>query len=282
MGAKDGCGVTDIKSMGLYRNVERILADLEADGRDSESQLRVQDLTSYDQYHYEGTDAVDDACVALEAGPDSHILDVGSGLGGPARYMAEQTGARLTALELQPDLNEVAASLTDRCGLSGLVTHLAGDVTAGDAPADSFSGLMSMLCFLHIPDRAVLFSQCAAALQADGGLFIDDYFEREPLTTSDSETLAEKVYCPYLPNLDTYIADVEGAGFVDIAVTDKTHEWTDFVVDRLAAFRAASDRATGRYGAQTVAELDDFYAAVVDLFTSGRLGGLRLTARRAR
>lgn len=270
----------DIKSMGLYRNVERILADLEASGHSPADSLTVDRLTPYDQYHYEGTDAVDDALDALGAGPDSHLIDVGSGLGGPARYAAARSGAKVTALELQPDLNEVAASLTARCGLEDRVTHVCGDVTAGDAPPAMFSGLMSMLCFLHIPDRETLFAQCAQALRSGAVMFIDDYYAREPLTEADSTTLREKVFCSYLPDRIRYVADVEGAGFVQVAVVDKTDDWTAFVVERLEAFRTKRAEAAARYGATTVDELDDFYAAVVGLFTSGRLGGLRLTATR--
>lgn len=271
--------MTDIKSMGLYQNVERVLADLAADGHGTDGPLTVADLTAYDQYHYEGTEAVDDAGMALGAAPGGHVIDIGSGLGGPARYMAEQTGVKVTALELQPDLNQVAASLTARCGLQADVSHMVGDVTAGDAPAQTFTGLMSMLCFLHIPDRSTLFRECAAALTSGAGMFIDDYYEREPLTDHDRALLAEKVYCPYLPTREQYVADVEGAGFTAVQVVDKTSDWTAFVVDRLAKFRAGSADLSARYGDATVAELDDFYSAVVELFTSGRLGGLRLTAQ---
>lgn len=266
--------------MGLYRNVERIQSDLAASGHGPDTPLTVADLTSYDQYHYEGTDAVDDAARLLGAAPGGHIIDIGSGLGGPARYVAERTGVAVTALELQADFNEVAESLTARCGLADSVTHLCGDVTAGDAPAETFTGLMSMLCFLHIPDRDVLFAECAAALKPGGAMFIDDYYARAPLTDADRTTLNDKVYCPYLPSLDRYVGDVEGAGFVDILTVDKTDDWTTFVVDRLNGFRSARSELVDRYGATTVDELDDFYAAVVDLFTGGRLGGLRLTATR--
>ena len=46
------------------------------------------------------------------------ILEIGSGIGGPARYIANKTGATVIALELQPDQNKLASDLTRRCGLS--------------------------------------------------------------------------------------------------------------------------------------------------------------------
>ena len=55
------------------------------------------------------------------------VLDIGSGLGGPARYMATKTGCRVTAVEIQEDLHQTASDLTNRCGLSHLITHLFGN-----------------------------------------------------------------------------------------------------------------------------------------------------------
>ncbi|MFT7475123.1 MAG: sarcosine/dimethylglycine N-methyltransferase [Verrucomicrobiales bacterium] len=271
--------MTDIKSMGLYRNVDRILADLASDGFGADDPLSVDDLSKYDQYHYEGTDAVDDAIHAIGVGSESVVLDVGSGLGGPARYIADHTGARVTALELQADLDATAALLTERCGLSAQVEHRNGNVLNGDAPTNTFTGLVSMLCFLHIPDRAKLFTNCAASLRSGGVMFIDDYVELAPLQPAERDALASTVYCTYLPDTTTYVRDVTAAGFTDVEVVDKTAQWTEFVNDRLVLFRANRSALIERYDAPTVDGLDHFYSTVVDLFGGGRLGGLRLIAR---
>jgi cyclopropane fatty-acyl-phospholipid synthase-like methyltransferase len=273
--------MSDITSMGLYRNADRILADLAASGIDPDGPLEVDQLTPFDQFHYEGTAAVDDAIEALGITGESSVLDVGSGLGGPARYVAHRKGCQVTALELQHDLDRTAAALTRRCGLDGLVHHLRGNVLEGAAPPGSFTAIMSMLCFLHIPDRTTLFAQCARALKPGGVMFIDDYVERGRLSKQERAALAEKVHCTYLPDLETYVAQVRATGFTDVEVVDKTVDWTSFVTDRLDAFQNTRDELVDRYGEQTVDTLHDFYGVVVDLFRGGRLGGLRLVARRA-
>lgn len=271
--------MTGIKSMGLYRNVDRIRADLAAAGIGDNDALTVADLTPYDQYHYEGTSAVADACAFLRAEPGRRILDIGSGLGGPARFIAAETGAHVTALELQTDLHATAAALTKRCGMTANVTHMAGDVLSGVVPAGSFDGIVSMLCFLHIPDRATLFSQCARALAPHGSIFIDDYFAASELDRSEQQDLAAKVYCPYVPTLPTYVTDLEIAGFVNVRTTDKSADWTAFVTERFEAFRSQRQPLVDRYGKETVDSLDDFYQTVAALFANGRLGGVRVTAK---
>ena len=64
--------------------------------------------------------------------PSSHssihkALDIGSGIGGPARHLAATTGCHLMALELQEDLHKVASDLTKRCKLEDKVTHICGN-----------------------------------------------------------------------------------------------------------------------------------------------------------
>ena len=273
--------MSGIESMGLYRNVERIEADLAAAGIAADDALSVDDLTAFDQYHYEGTAAVDEAGAVIGAGPGQRILDVGSGLGGPARYLADRTGCSVTALELQRDMHDTARSLTRRCGLEDRVEHVCGDVLAGAAGVGRFAGLISMLCFLHIPDRTRLFEHCARALRPGGVIFIDDYFARGLLTADEQRTLAAKVSCPYVPDLDTYVGDLTGAGFVGVEVVDKTVDWSHFVGERYRRFQATRTDLADRYGKPTVAELDDFYGAVSELFAGGHLGGVRLVARLA-
>ncbi|MGH6875385.1 MAG: SAM-dependent methyltransferase, partial [Aestuariivirgaceae bacterium] len=103
--------------MKLYDQVERINNELAALGLGADAALNVEDLTAFDQYHYLGTSAVDQAIEALGIVATSRVLEIGSGIGGPARYVAQRTGAHVFALELQPDLHQTAESLTRRCGL---------------------------------------------------------------------------------------------------------------------------------------------------------------------
>jgi len=269
-----------IKSMKLYWQVERILNELRALGFADGAPLRVEDLLPFDQYHYEGTETVDAALAALAAGPESRLLDVGSGIGGPARYMAERTGCRVTALELQPDLHATAARLTERCGLSGRVEHLCGDVLGGVAAGRGFDGLVSMLCFLHIPERVRLLAACHAALRPGAMIFLDDYYQRAPLSESERRDLAEQVYCRYVPDLADWEAQLQGAGFTEIALSDRSAPWSAFIAERLAAFRRDRPRQLALHGAPLVEGLDHFYATVARLFAGGRLGGLRVIARR--
>jgi SAM-dependent methyltransferase len=133
-----------MKSMKLYTNVHRIHNELAALGIARDAALRVDQLTPFDQYHYFGTDAVDEALEVLQLQPGSRVLDVGSGIGGPARYIAAKTGAHVTALEFSP-IFTVARGLTARCGYPP-VEHVCNILNGA---VGGLRAIISFLCFLH-------------------------------------------------------------------------------------------------------------------------------------
>ena len=270
-----------IKTMKLYARVERVYAELRAAGVGDGDPLPLDVLSRFDQYHYRGAAAVEEGIARLGLASRHHVLDVGAGLGGPARVIADRAGCRVTALELQPDLHETAARLTARAGLEDRVRHRRGDILEGAPPPGGYDALFAWLVFLHIPERARLYRRCHEALGPGGGLYVEDYFERGRFTPEEREALAVKVYCRQLPRLDDLRRDLADAGFVQIEIEDLTASWTGFVAERARTFRAGRAREVALHGEEVFAGLDDFYTSIARLFQGGNLGGVRLVARRA-
>lgn len=269
-----------LKAMKLYDQVERVFNELHAAGIRDEDPIPVELLCSLDQYHYHGTTAVDFAFRTLGLGPGDRVLDVGAGIGGPARHLASRVGCHVTAIELQPDLNDTAAALTRRCGLEARIEHRCADFLDTPLPAASFDALMSWLVFLHIPDRPTLYRRCAQVLEPSGSLFVEDYFQRRPFSPKQREDLRVKIQCPSLPSFEDYASQLGDAGFVDVELTDMTANWTAFVTDRARAYQAGRERHIAMNGQEIFDGLDDFYATVAALFDSGNLGGIRVRARK--
>lgn len=268
------------KSMKLYDRVERIHHELRALGIADDAPLTVSQLVPFDQYHYHGTEAVDLAAARLGLDAGSRVLDVGAGIGGPARWLAATTGCHVTALELQPDLNATAAELTRRCGLADRVTHVAGDILDGPPVEGDYDAVISFLAILHIPDRARLFEACHRALRRGGGMYIEDFTLRSEPTAERREALRVKVQCPYVPPPDVYRRHLLDAGFETVEMDDVTEEWTAFTAERLAAFRNDRERLVRVHGEEVADGLEDFYATVAGLYADGVLGGARILAHR--
>ncbi len=268
-----------IKTMKLYSRVERIHAQLRNAGIAEDDPVPLDVLSGFDQYHYDGAAAVEEGIARLGLASHHRVLDVGSGLGGPARVIAGRTGCKVTALELQSDLHEVAARLTARAGLADMVSHRQGDILEGTP--GRFDALFAWLVFLHIPERERLYQRCCEALRPGGAMYVEDYFERGALTGEERETLAGKVYCRHLPRLDELRRDLAGAGFIEVEVEDVTAFWTGLVTERAEAWRAGREREVALHGEEVFAGLDDFYSSIAALFQGGNLGGMRLVARKA-
>ena len=270
---------SDIKSMRLYAHLERIARELAAAGIDPDGALTVDQLSPFDNLHYHGTDAMDRAIQELGIDAGNNIAEVGSGLGGPARYIAERTGCRVTALELQTDLDAVAQKLTRQCGLADRVTHRCGDVLDGPLEAGAFDAVVSWLALYHIADHAALFARIAEALKPSGHLYVEDISSRGDLTAEEAALLRDKLYGQSTPRLEVYGEQLADAGFTDIRLDDLSDDWAQFTHQRVLAYRANRDRHAALHGEETASDIEAFYDAVDRLFQSGKLGGLRAVAR---
>jgi len=89
--------MSEIKSMKLYTHVERIYRELGELGITVDDRLSVDELCAFDQLHYHGTHALDVAMAMIGIDGAPRWLEIGSGLGGPARYIAAYSDTRITA-----------------------------------------------------------------------------------------------------------------------------------------------------------------------------------------
>lgn len=269
-----------IKRMKLYRHPERIYNDIAAAGYKKGALLQEKDIAAFDQYHYLGTGAVDDAISCLDISRLSRIIEIGSGLGGPARYLAEKTGCRVTAVELQADLHQIACSLTESCNLSGSIEHLCCDILDFPEEGNSFDAALSWLSFLHIPDRPALLKKCRAILRPGGKMFIEDFCKRGKFSREELKILSEDVQCPYLPAPEEYKDQLVGNNFTQVELIDKTDCWRGFVRERLEKFIGNRSRYMQIHGIEITEDIEDFYRKILQLFDNGNLGGLRVIAVR--
>jgi sarcosine/dimethylglycine N-methyltransferase len=265
-----------IADMPLYTHLDRIERGLAAQGVATGAAVRPEQLFALDQWHYHGTEAVAEAARTLGLTAASHVLDIGAGVGGPARFLAHTVGCQVTALELQPELHALGVELTRRTGLTDKVTHLQGDALTHPLP--TVDAVMSFLAIVHIPERPRLFTRLAQALRPGGGLYIEDLCQHGPLSPQDHEALQTIVHANTLTSLDTYASDLRAAGFTDVTATDLTPDWSPFAAERLAAWRANRTAYAAIHGDGAWAAQELFYATIARLYGGGGLGGARLVA----
>lgn len=276
-----------IKTMRLYHQLSWVDAELAEKGLGATSPLKVGDLLPFDGMHYHGPAAVDEGIAAVGIQPTDLVMELGAGLGGPARQMASRTGCRVVAVEMQEDFSLQSERYTARCGLSDKVQHVAADflacdlATLGDGPG-SFDHITSWLTFLHIEDKVALLGRVASLLKPGGSLYVEDFFALGAFTAAERESLASDVYTVGLPTREEYIAvlSAAGAGF-EVEFTDMTGSWTAFVASRTQMWVDSRERTLRVHGAAHYTARLHFFSAIKVLFEGGRLGGVRIHAKKA-
>jgi SAM-dependent methyltransferase len=141
--------------------------------------LTVAQLAPLDQFHTRGILATGELAAAARLEPSTRVLDVGCGLGGPARYLAATFGCRVTGVDLSPAFIDAATYLTARCGLSGRVTFQVGD--ALNLPFDdaSFDAIFLQHVAMNMEDRTALYAALHRILSPGGRLVIYDLVLRD-------------------------------------------------------------------------------------------------------
>lgn len=251
--------------------------------------LTVEDLMGLghlDQYHYLGVEANDHVIDILGLDETVHVLDIGSGIGGPARYIASKSGCRITGVELQQDICLAGQELTRRLpGLAEKVDFKVGDIIAlsqsGELPKEFFDHFMSLLVFLHIPDRHGLLKACYEAVKPGGTFVIEDFAAKPGSSFTEQEvaSLLDVVSAPNVSTPEKYSLDLISAGFVDIEVVDLSSVWQKWTKARHELYAASKEDTVKIHGEEIYNSRVKFYKVIDDLF-AGNLGGVRITGRK--
>eukprot|EP00527_Entomoneis_sp_CCMP2396_P000573 CAMPEP_0198150194 /NCGR_PEP_ID=MMETSP1443-20131203/49956_1 /TAXON_ID=186043 /ORGANISM="Entomoneis sp., Strain CCMP2396" /LENGTH=290 /DNA_ID=CAMNT_0043815441 /DNA_START=120 /DNA_END=992 /DNA_ORIENTATION=+ len=269
-----------IKTMKLYNHIDRVFNELKEFGIDDDSPVSVEILSKFDSLHYLGNEAVDNGIQVCGVNKNTMVLDLGSGIGGTARYMSNQTGCHVDALELQGDLCVAAEKLTDRCGLSNSVHQIQGNFMEMETSLGKYNAIVSFLVFLHIPDRPSLLQKCFESMAPGGTLYVEDFFQINAFTEEEQRMLREDVYVSSLPTLDEIQQQLEQVGFTDVTIQNLTERWSTHVTERAVSYKenlARNVRVHGEDGAQG---LSHFYSVVSQLFQGGNLGGVVFHAKK--
>jgi ubiquinone/menaquinone biosynthesis C-methylase UbiE len=156
----------------------RLNAALLEDGVDP-AEPTVETLAPYDQFHGRGLEATLEMAALMPAGPGIHVLDIGSGIGGPARYFADRFGCKVTGIDLTSEFCDVAAHLTRLLGMEDQVEFKLGDALAMPFADESFDGAYSMNVSMNIADKSAFYKEIRRVLKPGGWLVLSEIAKGE-------------------------------------------------------------------------------------------------------
>src|SRR5436190_14769951 len=156
---------------GLARsNIERALA---AAGKQTHA-LQASDLAMLEDFHSLGRLATAALIDLAEISASDRVLDAGTGIGGTARLIAAERGARVSAVDLTPEYCEVARWLNDAVGLGDMIEVRTADVTELPFEDASFDVVLSQHVQMNIADKSRLYAEARRVLAPGGRLALWD------------------------------------------------------------------------------------------------------------
>jgi SAM-dependent methyltransferase len=158
--------------------IDRIQSALATIAPDDQT-LTVAQLAPLDQFHSRGILATAELASAAGLEPSSRVLDLGCGIGGPARYLAATFACKVIGVDLSPAFIDAATYLTARCGLANRVTFQVGD--ALDLPFEdaAFDSVFLQHVAMNVEDRTALYAEVRRILTVGGRLATYDVVLRD-------------------------------------------------------------------------------------------------------
>ena len=231
---------------------ERVLAALrEAKGADAP--VTPDNLAPFDHFHGRGLVATQEIAAQLALKPGERVLDIGSGIGGPARWFAATYRVHVTGVDLTPEFCAAAETLNALTGLTDRVRIIQGSALDLPVPDGAFDAAYSQNVIMNIADKKQFYREAFRALRPGGRLALSNlcagpagepYFPAPWATTRETSFLATP---------DEMRADLIAAGFDIVEFRDIT-----------AAMREAQRRTRERL------DKDDMPKIAVDIIMGER------------
>lgn len=158
---------------GRSELAEVIFTALEQAGIDVR-QLSLEALAPIDEFHIRGRAATLELAQAAGLRSTMHVLDIGSGIGGTSRCLAKEFGCRVTGIDLTDEYCQVAAMLTAKVGLDGLIDYRQGDATNLPFEDNAFDVVWTEHVAMNIPDKRRFYGEMYRVLKPGGTLAIYD------------------------------------------------------------------------------------------------------------
>ncbi|ELY49220.1 SAM-dependent methyltransferase [Natronolimnohabitans innermongolicus] len=217
---------------------ETILTAYENAGKDPATLTR-DDTAALDEFHIQGRDATRALADLVDLQADDRVLDVGSGVGGPARTLAAEFDCDVTGVDLVEEYCRAATMLTERVGLEDRVTFQHG--TALDLPFEdeTFDVVWLQHVAVNVEDKARLFEELRRVLRPGGRLAIHEICAGAGGSPQFPVPWATDPSISFLVAPDELTRLLSDAGFDERA-------WTDTTAESLDWFRGQLERAASR------------------------------------
>jgi ubiquinone/menaquinone biosynthesis C-methylase UbiE len=217
---------------------EKILSSLRRAGKDVE-QLRTDDLAPLDEFHIGGRESTEALAAFMELRPGMHLLDLGCGIGGPARYFAER-GCRVTGIDLTEEFLRVAENLTRRLKLDHSITFRQASALELPFESGTFDGAYQIHVGMNLADKAGVFREVARVLKPGSRFAIFDLMRSGEGPLDFPVPWARSHETSFVESLEVYRKALESAGLRVVHERSRREFGLEFMQRMMAQVQAAA------------------------------------------
>ena len=210
-----------------------ILDALAAAGKDV-NHLSLKDLSPVDEFHIGGRLATVAFASQLGLKPGMRLLDIGCGLGGAARFMAQEYGCQVTGIDLSDEYVAVANLLAAKVNLGSRVHYQQSSALELPFAAGSFDGAYMCHVGMNIEDKSRLFREVRRILCPAGMFGIYDAMRSAPGELSYPVPWASGAETSFVDDVATYRRLLLAEGFAVVQERDRR----EFALDTFQQMRA--------------------------------------------
>jgi SAM-dependent methyltransferase len=186
--------------------------------------LTTADLAAVDEFHIRGRKATLELAGALGLGAASHVLDIGSGLGGPARTLAETYGCRVTGIDLTQAFCDAATTMSRWVGLADRVAFRQGDATSLPFADGQFDAAITIHVAMNIAAKDRMYAEARRVLEAGARFGVYDVLQGEGGDVLFPVPWAREPSISHLATPEAMRSLLTAAGFGIVEEVDSTQE----------------------------------------------------------
>jgi SAM-dependent methyltransferase len=223
----------------------RIDEQLHLSGLTDDHTLSPSDLEAVDQFHVGGLAATQELARLFSPSRGSYVLDIGSGLGGPSRYLVANYGCRVVGIDITEEYCRIASVLAARMGLEDRVEYRHGDASELLFPDETFDGAWTQHVSMNIAEKNQLYQGIRRILKIGGRFALHDVVQRTPGPILFPVPWARTQEISHLQSMEAMQKTILDAGFVLVAWNDVTEGALRFLDAMLARSSKAETPGLG-------------------------------------
>jgi len=211
---------------GLLENIIDRLKDMGV----NLSSVSRSDIKYVDEFHVRGAAVSKELADSVDLTGLS-VLDVGSGLGGPSRLLADEYGCQATGIDLSAEYVRTAQGLSKMVNLNDKTTYVQGDATDLPFGNQTFGAVWTQHVQMNIPDKQKFYSEIDRVLRVNGFFIYYDIFKKENIEVGYPMPWASESKHSFLFKVKEMENILHGLGMTKLQSTDQTQAGIKFFDD---------------------------------------------------